>query len=167
MVDNSSEDEEDSNDHQRKSECSSHPHSHAMSQRDTRPDMKHTYPSQDLELQDTLLGQSSSASLVDAVATISALKKVKEEGPVEIMDIKPVNPVLSFLRSCSPTMECWFAPLVAFGCDSMILLRTLASWDEDAVKSTLREVANQPGFQQLGQMHILVLMRNLKEAKLG
>ena len=114
-----------------------------------------------------LLGQRSWASLVDAVATISVLKKVKEEDPVEIMDIKPVNPVLSFLRSCSPTMECWFAPLVAFGCDSMILLRTLESWDEDAVKSTLREVANQPGFQQLGQMHILVLMRNMKEAKLG
>ena len=134
------------------------------------PDIKHTYPSQDLELKDTLLGQRFSISLVHTEAKVSAMstrKGVKGEDSVEVMDIKPVDPVLSFLRSCSPTMECWFAPLVAFGCDSMILLRTLASWDDDAVKSTLREVANQPGFQQLAQMHILVLMRNLKEAKLG
>jgi glycogen debranching enzyme len=170
VIEDSSEDEEDPNDHQRKSECSSHPRSQATSRMDTRPDIKHTYPTQDSEPKDTLLGQGSSTSLVHTVATIPApnlRKKVKKEEPVEIMDIKPVNPVLSFLRSCSPTMECWFAPLVAFGCDSMIMLSTLASWDEDAVKSTLREVANQPGFQQLRQMHILILMRNLKEAKLG
>jgi len=170
VIDDSSEDEEDSDDRQCKSECSFHPHSQATSQMDNRPDIKHTYPSQDLKLKDTLIGQSSSISLVHTAATISALsmrKKVKEEDPVEIMDIKPVNPVLSFLRSCTPTMECWFVPLVVFGCDSMIFLRTLASWDEDALKSTLREVANQPVFQQLTQMHILVLMRNLKEAKLG
>lgn len=156
VVNDSSEDEEDSNDHQRKSKCSSHPRSQATSQRDN------------WQLQNTLL-KSSSTSLVHTTATSSALsmrKKAKEEDLVEVVDIKLINPVLSFLRSCSPTMKCWFAPLVAFWCDSMILL-TLASWDEDAVKSTLREVTNQPGFQQLMQMHILVLMRNLKEAKLG
>ncbi|KIM42579.1 hypothetical protein M413DRAFT_26615 [Hebeloma cylindrosporum] len=96
-------------------------------------------------------------------------EEIVKEDPIEIvqLDIKPSKPLLSFLQSCTPTMECWFDPLVAFGCDSMSFLRTLASWDEDAVKSALREVANQPGLQRLTQMHILVLTRNLKEADLG
>ncbi|KIM47351.1 hypothetical protein M413DRAFT_423131 [Hebeloma cylindrosporum] len=79
----------------------------------------------------------------------------------------PEAPRLSlkeFLQTCTPTMEVWYSPLVAFGCDNIPFLEALARWDDKSLKAALRRVKDQPGIdKKLKETDAVFLFRNLRK----
>ena len=72
--------------------------------------------------------------------------------------------LMDFLKACTPPMEAWNEPLVAFGCDNMLFLESLARWDDKSLVAGLKRVKDQPGTdKKLEEIDVVFLFRNLRK----
>jgi len=71
---------------------------------------------------------------------------------------------MEFLQTCTPSMEIWYEPLVAFGCDNIPYLESLARWDDKSSGAALRMVKDQAGInEKVKDVNVVFLSRNLRE----
>jgi hypothetical protein len=84
----------------------------------------------------------------------------REKSPAEA----PRQRLMEFLQTCTPKMDIWYEPLVAFGCDNMPFLEALARWDDKSLEAGLRRVKDQPGIDKtLEGIDVVFLFRNLRK----